>query len=180
MPDQLEVHTAHVTTELAAEATKNLAEFPRVRRQRSLEVGGEKSAGIVRIAGVADRDAGDRSLEAYPDLVLAVRANRAFLARAVRFLVHMFNLCVSTGYSSAPRCSVSIAYLARPRKSSWRSRRYCARTSTPSSRSRVLRPRNARRQCRSRYFSNCSEMPCFGPRRSPALLRPSGGRWRTR
>ena len=34
----------------------------------------------------ADREAGDRALEAYPALVLAVRANRAFLARAVRFL----------------------------------------------------------------------------------------------
>ncbi len=34
----------------------------------------------------ADRAAGDEALEAYPDLVLAVRANRAFLARAVRFL----------------------------------------------------------------------------------------------
>jgi S-adenosyl methyltransferase len=35
----------------------------------------------------ADREAGDRALAAYPNLVIAVRANRAFLARAVRFLV---------------------------------------------------------------------------------------------
>jgi trans-aconitate methyltransferase len=34
----------------------------------------------------ADREAGDHALEAYPAIVLAVRANRAFLARAVRFL----------------------------------------------------------------------------------------------
>jgi hypothetical protein len=34
----------------------------------------------------ADREAGDRALEAYPDMVFAVRANRAFLARAVGFL----------------------------------------------------------------------------------------------
>jgi hypothetical protein len=35
----------------------------------------------------ADRQAGDRALEAYPDMVFSVRANRAFLARAVRYLV---------------------------------------------------------------------------------------------
>jgi hypothetical protein len=34
----------------------------------------------------ADREAGDRALEAYPQMVMAVRANRAFLMRAVRFL----------------------------------------------------------------------------------------------
>jgi S-adenosyl methyltransferase len=34
----------------------------------------------------ADREAGDRALGAYPNMVFAVRANRAFLARAVRFL----------------------------------------------------------------------------------------------
>jgi hypothetical protein len=33
-----------------------------------------------------DREAGDRFLAAYPDVVHSVRANRAFLARAVRFL----------------------------------------------------------------------------------------------
>jgi hypothetical protein len=33
-----------------------------------------------------DRDAGDQALEAYPDLVFSVRANRAFLGRAVRYL----------------------------------------------------------------------------------------------
>ena len=33
-----------------------------------------------------DREAGDRMLAAYPDVVHTVRANRAFLARAVRFL----------------------------------------------------------------------------------------------
>ena len=34
----------------------------------------------------ADRALGDRTIEAYPNLVYSVRANRAFLARAVRFL----------------------------------------------------------------------------------------------
>jgi hypothetical protein len=34
----------------------------------------------------ADRELGDRTLQAYPNLVFSVRANRAFLARAVRFL----------------------------------------------------------------------------------------------
>jgi S-adenosyl methyltransferase len=35
----------------------------------------------------ADRAAGDAMIEAYPDLVASVRANRAFLARSVRYLV---------------------------------------------------------------------------------------------
>ena len=34
----------------------------------------------------ADRAAGDAVMEAYPGIVTSVRANRAFLARAVRFL----------------------------------------------------------------------------------------------
>jgi hypothetical protein len=34
----------------------------------------------------ADREAGDQAIEAYPDIVVSVRANRAFLARAVRYL----------------------------------------------------------------------------------------------
>jgi hypothetical protein len=34
----------------------------------------------------ADREAGDQAIEAYPDIVLSVRANRAFLARTVRYL----------------------------------------------------------------------------------------------
>jgi S-adenosyl methyltransferase len=34
----------------------------------------------------ADRELGDETLRAYPNLVFSVRANRAFLARAVRFL----------------------------------------------------------------------------------------------
>jgi S-adenosyl methyltransferase len=34
----------------------------------------------------ADRELGERTLEAYPNLVYSVRANRAFLVRAVRFL----------------------------------------------------------------------------------------------
>jgi hypothetical protein len=35
----------------------------------------------------ADRVMGERTLQAYPNLVFSVRANRAFLARTVRFLV---------------------------------------------------------------------------------------------
>jgi hypothetical protein len=35
----------------------------------------------------ADRVMGERTMQAYPNLALSVRANRAFLARAVRFLV---------------------------------------------------------------------------------------------
>jgi hypothetical protein len=34
----------------------------------------------------ADREAGDEALQAYPDLVSSVRANRAFLARGVHYL----------------------------------------------------------------------------------------------
>jgi S-adenosyl methyltransferase len=34
----------------------------------------------------ADRELGERTLAAYPNLVYSVRANRAFLARTVRFL----------------------------------------------------------------------------------------------
>jgi len=34
----------------------------------------------------ADRAAGDQAIQAYPDIVYSVRANRAFLARTVRFL----------------------------------------------------------------------------------------------
>jgi hypothetical protein len=35
---------------------------------------------------VADREAGDEAIQAYPQLVSSVRANRAFLARSVRYL----------------------------------------------------------------------------------------------
>ncbi len=34
----------------------------------------------------ADREAGEQAMAAYPDIVLSVRANRAFLARTVRYL----------------------------------------------------------------------------------------------
>ena len=34
----------------------------------------------------ADRQAGEQAIQAYPDIVFSVRANRAFLARAVRYL----------------------------------------------------------------------------------------------
>jgi hypothetical protein len=33
-----------------------------------------------------DRTAGDRAIEAWPEIVFSVRANRAFLARVVRYL----------------------------------------------------------------------------------------------
>src|ERR1700674_5031759 len=53
----------------------------------------------------ADRELGERTLEAYPNLVFSVRANRAFLARAVRFLaadmgIRQF-LDIGTGIPSA-------------------------------------------------------------------------------
>jgi hypothetical protein len=53
----------------------------------------------------ADRQAGEEALAAYPDLVSSVRANRAFLARGVRFLaaeagVGQF-LDIGTGIPSA-------------------------------------------------------------------------------
>src|SRR5258706_8601669 len=34
----------------------------------------------------ADRAAGDQAIKAFPDIALSARSNRAFLARAVRFL----------------------------------------------------------------------------------------------
>jgi hypothetical protein len=53
----------------------------------------------------ADREAGDQAIQAYPDLVLSVRANRAFLARTVRYLageggIRQF-LDIGTGIPSA-------------------------------------------------------------------------------
>ena len=69
----------------------------------------------------ADRAAGDAVMEAYPGIVMSVRANRAFLARAVRFLaaeagIRQF-LDIGTGipaannthevaHSAAPGCHV--------------------------------------------------------------------------
>jgi S-adenosyl methyltransferase len=52
-----------------------------------------------------DRAAGDQAIAAYPDIVFSVRANRAFLARAVRFLareagIRQF-LDIGTGIPSA-------------------------------------------------------------------------------
>jgi S-adenosyl methyltransferase len=52
----------------------------------------------------ADREAGDEALQAYPDLVSSVRANRAFLARGVHYLaeagIQQF-LDIGTGIPSA-------------------------------------------------------------------------------
>ncbi len=52
----------------------------------------------------ADREAGEEALQAYPDLVSSVRANRAFLARGVRYLaeagIRQF-LDIGTGIPSA-------------------------------------------------------------------------------
>jgi len=53
----------------------------------------------------ADRAAGDAAIQAYPDVVSSVRANRAFLARAVRYLageagIRQF-LDIGTGIPSA-------------------------------------------------------------------------------
>ena len=53
----------------------------------------------------ADRELGERTIAAYPNVVFSVRANRAFLARAVRFLAHDEGirqfLDVGTGIPSA-------------------------------------------------------------------------------
>jgi hypothetical protein len=53
----------------------------------------------------ADKAAGDAAIEAYPDLVASVRGNRAFLARAVRYLVKEAGirqfLDIGTGIPSA-------------------------------------------------------------------------------
>ena len=53
----------------------------------------------------ADRAAGDATIEAYPDLVASVRANRAFLARSVKYLVEQAGvrqfLDIGTGIPSA-------------------------------------------------------------------------------
>jgi trans-aconitate methyltransferase len=53
----------------------------------------------------ADRAAGDAAIAAYPDLVASVRANRAFLARSVRYLVTRAGirqfLDIGTGIPSA-------------------------------------------------------------------------------
>jgi trans-aconitate methyltransferase len=53
----------------------------------------------------ADREVGDKALQAYPELAVAARANRAFLGRAVRFLageagIRQF-LDIGTGIPSA-------------------------------------------------------------------------------
>jgi hypothetical protein len=53
----------------------------------------------------ADREAGDKAMQAYPGLAVATRANRAFLGRAVRFLageagIRQF-LDIGTGIPSA-------------------------------------------------------------------------------
>ena len=53
----------------------------------------------------ADREVGDKAMQAYPDLVSSVRANRAFLARTVRYLaaeqgIRQF-LDIGTGLPSA-------------------------------------------------------------------------------
>ncbi|MGA8458039.1 MAG: SAM-dependent methyltransferase [Streptosporangiaceae bacterium] len=53
----------------------------------------------------ADRAAGEQSIKAFPNIVLSARANRAFLARAVRFLAQQAGirqfLDIGTGIPSA-------------------------------------------------------------------------------
>jgi len=53
----------------------------------------------------ADRAAGEQAIKAFPNIVLSARANRAFLARAVRFLVQQAGvvqfLDIGTGIPSA-------------------------------------------------------------------------------
>ena len=77
----------------------------------------------------ADRVMGERTLQAYPNLVYSVRANRAFLARAVRFLageagIRQF-LDIGTGIPTAKTPTRSRSGSRRPAGSStW--------TTTPS------------------------------------------------
>jgi hypothetical protein len=66
----------------------------------------------------ADRTAGEEALAAYPDLVSSVRANRAFLARGVRFLaaeagIRQF-LDIGTGIPSANNTH-EVAQLVAPK-----------------------------------------------------------------
>ena len=55
------------------------ARVPHIARVYDYWLGGKDNFAV-------DRELGERTLEAYPNLVFSVRANRAFLARAVRFL----------------------------------------------------------------------------------------------
>jgi hypothetical protein len=55
------------------------ARVPHIARVYDYWLGGKDNFAV-------DRELGERTLEAYPNLVYSVRANRAFLARAVRFL----------------------------------------------------------------------------------------------
>jgi hypothetical protein len=61
----------------------------------------------------ADRAAGEQAIQAYPDIVYSVRANRAFLARTVRYLA---------GEAASASSSTS-APASRPRTTPTRSRR---------------------------------------------------------
>ena len=55
------------------------AKVPHIARVYDYWLGGKDNF-------AADRELGERTLAAYPNLVFSVRANRAFLARTVRFL----------------------------------------------------------------------------------------------
>jgi hypothetical protein len=65
----------------------------------------------------ADRVAGDHAIAAYPDIVFSVRANRAFLARTVRYLVREAGvrqfLDIGTGIPTANNTQ-EVAQLAAP------------------------------------------------------------------
>jgi hypothetical protein len=65
----------------------------------------------------ADREMGERTIQAYPNLVYSVRANRAFLARAVRFLaaeagIRQF-LDIGTGIPTASNTHQVAQHVAR-------------------------------------------------------------------
>ncbi len=74
------------TSELPDEVTSSQDEHPtfdtsvaHVARVYDYWLGGKDNY-------AADREAGDQAIQAYPNIVFSVRANRAFLARTVRYL----------------------------------------------------------------------------------------------
>jgi S-adenosyl methyltransferase len=82
----------------------------------------------------ADRAAGDAALEAYPDLVSSVRANRAYLSRVVRYLagragIRQF-LDIGTGIPAVNKTRTRSPSSRRRRagSSTWTTTRSCSRT----------------------------------------------------
>ena len=84
----------------------------------------------------ADRAAGDQAIAAYPDIVLSVRANRAFLARAVGYLVTEAGIrqFLDIGTGIPPRTTPTRSPRPRrpiPGSSTWTRTRSCSPTPGP-------------------------------------------------